>query len=240
MKSAASRFAGLALAAVCSLTTLTLLGGAPASAQTAVFPHPTVARDAERIAALLRTQTKPRQTAAELRRAGLIQLEDKDPRNAIKSLLAALVADGKHSPTWATLARAYLAIAPDPARGDVYELPALASGAAWHAHQLATDPRDRAAALVMLADTLKVRSLWRPAIDALQASLALADDVSVRDSLAKMRAEHGFRMIDYKIDADTAERPGAEPYMRFLFVGSHFCPSGFLQTSPRGLALAFG
>jgi hypothetical protein len=28
--------------------------------------------------------------------------------------------------------------------------------------------------------------------------------------------------------------------MRFLFVASHLLHSGFLQTSPRGLALAFG
>ena len=205
MTSVASRLAGLALAAVCSVTTLTPLGVAPASAQTAAFSHPTVARDAERVGTLVRTQTKPRQTAAELRRAGLKQFDDKDAREAVKSLLAALAADDKHSPTWATLARAYLAIAPDSARGDVYELPALASGAAWRAYQLAADPRNKAAALVVLADTLQVRSLRRPAIDALQASLALADDAGVRDSLAKMRAEHGFRMIDYKIDADTAE-----------------------------------
>ena len=205
MTSAASRFAGLALAAVCSLTALTPLGVTPSSSQTAAFSHPTVARDAERVAAVIRAQTKPRQTAAELRRVGLKQLEDKEAREAVKSLLVALAADGTHAPTWVTLARAYLAIAPDSARGDVYELPALASGAAWHAHQLASGPRDKATALVILADTLKVRSLWRPAIDALQASLALADDASVRDSLAKMRAEHGFRMIDYKIDADTAE-----------------------------------
>ena len=203
---AARRCAGLALAIACMVSPVEPLGGGGgAVAQTASFSHPTVARDAERVATLVRTQKPSRQTAAELRRTGLEQIGRKEAAEAVTSLLAALALEPKHASTWASLARAYLAVLPDAARGDVYEVPALASGAAWQAHRLATDPRDKASALLTLSETLKVRSLWRPAIDALQASLALADDAGARDSLAKLHAEHGFRMIDYKIDADTAE-----------------------------------
>jgi alpha-2-macroglobulin len=203
MSRLARRVVGLALASVCLLATPIL---PPLQAQTATFTHPIVVKDAERVDLLLKVQPKGRQTAVELRRTATKQLDEaKDARAAVQSLLAALAHDPKHAGTWANLARAYLAITPDPAKGERFELPALASGAAWRAHQLASDPREKAAALVTLSDALKSRSLWRPAIDALAASLALADDAGAREALAKLRAEHGFRMVDYKIDADTAE-----------------------------------
>ena len=56
-------------------------------------------------------------------------------------------------------------------------------------------PAAKAAALWVLHDALKRRSYWRPAIDALQASLALVDDGRARKTrYEKLVAEHGFRI----------------------------------------------
>ncbi len=56
----------------------------------------------------------------------------------------------------------------------------------------------------MLGDALQRRSYWRPAIDALKTSLALADNGAVRETYDKLRSEHGFRMTDYKAEAEMA------------------------------------
>ena len=55
-----------------------------------------------------------------------------------------------------------------------------------------------------MSEALKRRSYWRPAIDALKASLSLVDDAQVREAHDKLVAEHGFRIVEYKVDADAA------------------------------------
>ena len=57
----------------------------------------------------------------------------------------------------------------------------------------------------MLHEALKRRSYWRPAIDALKASLTLVDDAQVRETYDALVAEHGFRIVEYKVDADSAQ-----------------------------------
>ena len=55
---------------------------------------------------------------------------------------------------------------------------------------------------MVLHEALKRRSYWRPAIDALKASLTLATDTEVREAYDELVAEHGFRIVEYKVDAD--------------------------------------
>ena len=61
----------------------------------------------------------------------------------------------------------------------------------------------KASALWVLHEALKRRSYWRPAIDALQASLTLVDTAEGRKALEDLVAEHGFRILEYKVDADS-------------------------------------
>ena len=56
----------------------------------------------------------------------------------------------------------------------------------------------------LAAEAFERRSMWRPAIEALQESVNLKDDPAVRDNLEKLRAERGFRMTDYKVDTEAA------------------------------------
>src|SRR5262249_36014922 len=115
----------------------------------------------------------------------------------------AVVADPKDSLAWIGLAKSLLAIKVDPDRGaERYDLPVNASGAAYRAYERATDPAVKARALAVLREAMQRRSYWRPAIGALRSSLALADNSVVRESFDKLRAEHGFRMTDYKTEAD--------------------------------------
>ena len=55
----------------------------------------------------------------------------------------------------------------------------------------------------MLSDLLARHELWRPALDALKASLDRRDAIDVRKTYEAMRAEHGFRILDYKVDNES-------------------------------------
>jgi len=176
-----------------------------ASAQERPFAHQGVERDAKRYEKYLRENWKPAgQTPAELRAAGKKALAN-DPRAASRAFAGAVVADDKDVEGWIGLARAMLAIKADPNKGsERYDLPVNASGAAYLAFQRAQDTEQKARALAVLGAALQRRSYWRPAIDALNASLALSEDGQVRAAYEKLRAERGFRMTDYKTESESA------------------------------------
>ena len=80
----------------------------------------------------------------------------------------------------------------------------------------------------MLGRRLQRRSSWRPALQALGASLALADNADVRQAYEKLRAEHGFRMVDYKAETEASppriclqfsERLASADLAKFVSVG---------------------
>src|SRR5246127_3581224 len=48
------------------------------------------------------------------------------------------------------------------------------------------------------------RKLWRPALDALRMSLDLREVADVRGQYERLRDEHGFRLLDYTVDSDSA------------------------------------
>ncbi len=63
---------------------------------------------------------------------------------------------------------------------------------------------DRAAALVLIGAALERRQVWRPAIKAYRAALALKDNPVVADTLERVVAQHGFRVVGNSVDADSA------------------------------------
>ncbi len=172
-------------------------------ANAAAFVHKGAERDAERYVQYVLTNWKAgTQKAPELRAAGQKVLAA-DPRAASRSFAIAAATEPRNPENWIWLASSLLAIKPDPEKGtERYDLPVNASGAAYHAYGLAKDNATKAAALGILGESMSRRSYWRPAIDALKASLSLADSTSVRDSYEKLRSEHGFRMMDYSAEAE--------------------------------------
>src|SRR5271168_2608695 len=116
---------------------------------------------------------------------------------------AAITAAPKDPVNW--LAYAGIAVAADDAKAnDRYDLVTRGATAAYAAYQHSTTPEAQAAALAELADLLARHEQWRPALDALKASLDRRDSVDVRKTYEAMRAEHGFRILDYKVDNESA------------------------------------
>ncbi len=127
-----------------------------------------------------------------------------DFRAASRAFAQAVVFDGTDTESWLGLARALLAIKSDQG-GERYELPINASGAAWYAYERTQSPAARAAALWVLHEAFKRRSYWRPAIDALRASITLHRTAEAEEALEKLVAEYGFRIAEYKVDTEAAQ-----------------------------------
>jgi alpha-2-macroglobulin len=178
-----------------------------ATAKPAVQPffHKGVSQDAERYEAYVKEGWKAGgRKPTELISAGEKTLAT-DPRAASRTFAQAVVADDKNAQSWLGLARALLAIKPNDDQGsEKYDLPVNASAAAYRAYERAGDPSTKAKALAILGDAMQRRAYWRPAIDALKTSLAIIEDASTRAAYEKLRAEHGFRMVDYKTDSEAA------------------------------------
>ena len=188
---------------------LILLAGSASAAETKPFAREDMASDAVRLTETLRIATAaigaqvkgktPQQLLAEAARA----VAGGDFADAEKLAGAAITAAPKDPANW--LAYAGIAAAADDAKAnDRYELVTRGATAAYAAYQHSTTPDAQAAALAVLADLLARHEQWRPALDALKASLDRHDSVDVRKTYEAMRAEHGFRILDYKVDNESA------------------------------------
>jgi uncharacterized protein YfaS (alpha-2-macroglobulin family) len=184
-----------------SLISFLALASAPAFAGD--FAHQGVAADAQRYETFLKANWKTDgKTPADLK-AEAEKVFAADPRAASRLLANAVAANPKDTAAWSRLAEALLAIKPDENSGERYDLPVNASGAAYRGYQLAQDKLQKARALHVLGQTLERRSYWRPAIDAYKSSVEFFESQAVREAYDRLRAEHGFRMTDYKADNET-------------------------------------
>jgi uncharacterized protein YfaS (alpha-2-macroglobulin family) len=87
---------------------------------------------------------------------------------------------------------------------DGYALPGKLIGAALKAYGLLDEPGQEAAALNLAAQGFAAREFWRPALTAYKESLKLAEDAGIRASYEALRASHGFRVVDYKVNSEIA------------------------------------
>ncbi len=195
---------GLAMMSACALAMMAF-DVTRAHAEAATFVHKGLAKDGERYETYLKSHWRPgRQTAAQLVAAGTRALSN-DARAAARNFAMAVVGEPGNVEAWTGLAQALLAIQPDPNKGsERYDLPVNASGAAYLAQKRAGSAAMRARALAVLADALKRRAFWRPAIESLKASVLLVANPQVQAELEKLKAEHGFRMTDYRTDSEAA------------------------------------
>src|SRR5271170_4404278 len=187
---------------------LCLLAGAASAAETKPFAREDMASDAVRLTETLRVATAaigaqvkgktPQQLLTEAARA----VSGGDFASADKLAGAAITAAPKDPSNW--LAYAGIAAAADDAKAnDRYQMVTQGATAAYAAYQHSTTPDTQAAALAVLADLLARHEQWRPALDALKASLDRRDAIDVRKTYEAMRAEHGFRILDYKVDNES-------------------------------------
>jgi uncharacterized protein YfaS (alpha-2-macroglobulin family) len=185
------------------LLAFAVLSGSIAASAASRFAHQGIADDAARYEKYVRETWKAgAKGSGELRLAGQKQMET-DARAASRSYAAAVSADPKSSESWLGLARALLAVKVDDENSsERYDLPVNASGAAYRAYELATTSAAKAEALAVLSQAMQRRAYWRPALDALRISLELSEAPAVRVAYDRLRAEHGFRMTDYKTDTE--------------------------------------
>src|SRR5690606_32639003 len=129
-----------------------------------------------------------------------------DARAAAGAFAQVSVLAPENAEPWLLLARALLATSPDPNHLSArYELPANASAAAYMAYMRTTRPAVQTQALAAPGRALQYRSFWRPALDALKISLSISEDPEVREEYERLRAEHGFRLVDYTVEQDVAQ-----------------------------------
>lgn len=144
-------------------------------------------------------QTRP---AIQLKREAASALAA-DPRRALALAQASAALDGRDAEAWRILARAAGAITPRDWR-ERWDLNERSGAAAYLAYQRAGTAREEALGLVLLGEIFARRESWRSALNAYRAALAAADDAAVRRTYEELREKHGFRILDYKVDSDSA------------------------------------
>jgi uncharacterized protein YfaS (alpha-2-macroglobulin family) len=124
-------------------------------------------------------------------------------RRGVQILGQLVSVDPDKSANWLRLANAILDLKPIN-NSEQTALRERASTAAYIAYQRAAGATNEAAALALLGRSFTERRLWRPALDVLRLSLDLHEVADVRSAYDKLRDEHGFRLLDYSIDSDSA------------------------------------
>jgi len=127
------------------------------------------------------------------------------------------------SGNWLRLARTIFQIRPANSSEQTFLLE-RASTAAYIAYQRGGNPADEADALAVLGRAMSERKLWRPALDSLRLSLDLREVAEVRGQYEKMRDEHGFRLLDYTIDSDSASPRACFQFSEDLAKRTDFAP----------------
>ncbi len=187
--------AGLA-AALIALTVI------PASAADKAFKRSDLDEAAIKLEAQIKsdagTVTEP---AATLRSDADAAFQKNDFRTGMLVLGRLVSVAPDDATSWLRLARTVLQIRPrdDSERALLLD---RASTAAYIAYSRASDRNLEADSLALLGRTLSDRKQWRPALDCLRLALDLRETADLRGQYERLRAEHGFRLLDYSVDSD--------------------------------------
>lgn len=140
--------------------------------------------------------------------AGLIEqaseaTRNSDPRTAMNRLVSAVALSPDDGNLWTALASSMLIVSPVNSQ-ETYSLQRDAGSAIWNAYQLQRTTKTRAEALLVMARVLDKRDLYRPSLQAYEASLALEANASVQAEYQDLKARKGFRIINHTVEADTS------------------------------------
>jgi alpha-2-macroglobulin len=218
---------GLVRAAIlCAALSLGLISAGLPSAQAAdkPFKRDDLADSAIKLEAQIKSE------AGAVNKSGGVLKADADAafkRNDMRTGLQILGQIATTAPddsgNWLRLSRTIFQIRPANSSEQTFLLE-RASTAAYIAYQRAGNPGDEADALAVLGRAMLERKLWRPALDSLRMSLDLREVAEVRASYEKMRDEHGFRLLDYTIDSDSASPRACFQFSEDLAKRTDFAP----------------
>jgi uncharacterized protein YfaS (alpha-2-macroglobulin family) len=208
-------------AALCA----TLLSGlVTAQAADKAFRRDDLADSAIKLEAQIKSEAGPvAKTNATLKTDAEAAFRRNDFRTGLQILgqIAALTPDD--SSNWLRLARTIFQIRPTNFSEQTFLLE-RASTAAYIAYQRAANASDEADALAVLGRAMSERKLWRPALDSLRLSLDLREVADVRGQYEKLRDEHGFRLLDYTLDSDSASPRACFQFSEDLAKRTDFTP----------------
>ncbi len=186
--------------------------------------------DARRVA---RDHPAGANTLAELLAAADTARAQGDPRAARGYIGAALSLDDSTA-LWHEYARISLGL-----MSDNYETQQRfhrnALSAAINAYLRAEGAADRAGALRVMADALEIRGRGRDMIPALRLAQTLAPGADVDAALDRALARHGFRVIEHRVDNETAAPRICAEFSEPLAQGGVDYDS-FIQTAATGLS----
>ncbi|TIV63809.1 MAG: hypothetical protein E5V93_25825, partial [Mesorhizobium sp.] len=97
-----------------------------------------------------------------------------------------------------------LAVEPASNTTEPATFPMNATSAAFNAYKLVRTAKTRAEALALLGAGLDKRDLYRPSLQAYEASLALVSSPAVQADYADLKARKGFRVVEHTVDADSS------------------------------------
>src|SRR6266853_2148059 len=160
---------------------------------------------------------------ATLRREADAAFARNDQRAGMQLLGQIVAVAPADTANWLRLARTILQIRPSDAR-ERATLLERATTAAYIAYQRTTNGGEEADALVILGRSFAERTLWRPALDARRLSLELREVADVGSQYEKMRDDHGFRLLDYSVDSDSASPRACFQFSEDLAKRTDFAP----------------
>ncbi|HVV41889.1 MAG TPA: alpha-2-macroglobulin [Nitrobacter sp.] len=201
-----------------------VVGLTAAQAADKAFRRDDLADSAIKLEAQIKQEAGPvTKSAQSLRTDADLAFKRSDFRGGLQILgqIAAVAPDDSRN--WLWLARTIFQIKPATAKEQTFLLE-RASTAAYIAYQSARNPQEEADALAVLGRAFSERKLWRPALDALRLSLDQREVADVRAQYEKMRDDHGFRLLDYTVDSDSASPRACFQFSEELAKRTDFSP----------------
>ncbi|MDR6663692.1 uncharacterized protein YfaS (alpha-2-macroglobulin family) [Tardiphaga robiniae] len=168
------------------------------------FRRDELADSAIKLEAQIKSEAGPvAKSAATLRTDADAAFKRSDFRAGLQTLGQIVAIAPDDSANWLRLAKTIFQIRPATSSETTF-LRERAATAAYIAYQRAGNAGEEAEALAVLGRAMEERRLWRPALDALRLSLEMREVADVRGQYEKLRDDHGFRLLDYTVDSDSA------------------------------------
>jgi hypothetical protein len=192
-----------------ALFLLLCIGASAFAAEVKPYAREDSASDVVRLADTLRKETAASgarvkgKTTDEIAKAAATAERTGDFKAARFWRGAAVAADPKSYAAWLALAKLGAA-ADDAQTAGRWEFVETGATAAYAAYERASGPEEQAEALAELGGLFTRHQNWRPALDAYVASLQRRDNEDVRKTYEDLREKHGFRILDYKVDNESA------------------------------------
>jgi uncharacterized protein YfaS (alpha-2-macroglobulin family) len=214
----------IGLVRAATLCATLVLGLVTAQAADKAFRRDDLADSALKLEAQIKSEAGPvAKSGASLRTDADAAFRRSDFRTGLQILGQIAATAPEDSANWLRLARTIFQIRPSNGSEQTF-LWERASTAAYIAYQRAGNASEEADALAVLGRAMSERRLWRPALDAMRLSLDLREVAEVRGSYEKMRDEHGFRLLDYTVDSDSASPRACFQFSEDLAKRTDFAP----------------